>query len=228
MIELFKTEVEDRLGRGTYSVRLLQQFGQGDGYLDAAKVGELWRIASRHEVLFSDFTAGKIEPFLQILFDPSSIWLEIFREGSGPVGVAYLNHIIPRFDALGHFAVWDGVASGREEIFWLIAEWMFSNFELRRISCEIPPYQSGVIRFTKRLGFKQEGVKREAVVHRGRWFPLLLFGMTLEDWLTATGERNGKHTVRRGEEHHPDRDSGRNDAASEAVPELDEAERRRD
>jgi RimJ/RimL family protein N-acetyltransferase len=181
--EIFAVQCSDRSGDHMYSVRLLHEFGVGDGYFNPRKVSELWSIARQNEVLFSDYTAGKVEPFLAILMNPASVWLEIFRiTDDKPVGVAYISNVIPKFDAKGHFAVWDRIAGGREEIFWRIMEWMFEQYNLRRISAEAPVYQSGVIRFTKKLGFKAEGTKKDGVLHKGKWMPLILFGITVEDF----------------------------------------------
>ena len=189
--EITVVQCEDRSGKHLYSVRLLHEFGKSDGYMTPKKVSELWESARQHDVLFSDYTEGKVEPFLSVLMNPSSVWLEIFREtDSKPVGAAYISNVIPRFDAKGHFAVWDKIAGGREEIFFSIMDWMFLRFGLRRISVEVPAYQSGVIRFSKRLGFKEEGTKRDGVLHKGVWMPLKLFGITVEDF-----ERDKKKKV---------------------------------
>lgn len=182
-LEIYRSQVEDKLGEAEYSVRLLHEFGNRTEYLTPQKISDLWRESSKHEVLFSDYTAGKVEPFLSMFFNPGSIWMEIFREETEtPVGVAYITGVIPKFDAKGHFAFWDSVAKGREPLIWGIMEWLFDRFELNRISAETPPYQSGVIRFIKRLGFQEEGTRRGAVIHKGRWMPLVEFGILREEF----------------------------------------------
>jgi RimJ/RimL family protein N-acetyltransferase len=192
MHEIEQVTCKDRSGIGVYSIRLLHELGHSDEYFSPSKIQEIWLLASQHNVLFSDFTKGRIEPFLATIMNPVSIWLEIFKlseEGGNPVGVAYITNVIPNFDAKGHFAFWDRVAGGREMIIWTIMNWMFSKYNFHRISTEAPIYQHGTLRFIKNLGFVEEGVRREAVLHQGKWFPLIQFGMTrseLEQILTTS------------------------------------------
>jgi RimJ/RimL family protein N-acetyltransferase len=182
MIELLRTPVSDRSGDYEMSVRLLQKFGELTPYLDRKKIAQLWKLSSQHEVLFSDHTDGKVEPFLDTLFHPRSIWYEFFRlDTEEPVGVAYVSRVIPFFDADAHIAFWDGIASGRQPVVWEALLGLFDEFRLRRVSAAIPIYQTGTIRFVKKLGFQEEGQKREAVVRNEEWFPQVLFGITREE-----------------------------------------------
>lgn len=168
----------------SYAVRLLHEFGSRTGSLTPQKVADLWAKIRKHEVLFSDQTMGQAEPFLAILFNPASVWLEIVRVSDEEViGVIYISSVIPNFDAKGHFVVFDGVASKRRKIFWDVMNWMFVRYNLHRISAEAPPYQGGVLRFVKRhLCMKQEGERREAVVYKNRWWPLIEFGILRQEF----------------------------------------------
>lgn len=170
--EEFSIELED----GEYMIRLLHEFGRNPGFLTREKIRDLWIQYSKHEVLFSDHTAGKVEPFLDYLADTGSVWWEIEKEGT-PIGLAMLDRVRPGFDAYGHFAVWDSRASDRIPIFRELIALAFERYELERISAEVPAYQAGVLRFVRRLGFFQEGEKRRAVLYKGKWFPFVLFGV---------------------------------------------------
>jgi RimJ/RimL family protein N-acetyltransferase len=59
--------------------------------------------------------------------------------------------------------------------------WAINRYNLRRLSVNVPPYQSGTIRFIRRLGFKLEGEKRCGIIHKGTWFPLLMYGILREE-----------------------------------------------
>lgn len=163
----------------SYVVRLLQEFGKGTSNLTPQKVADMWAQVRQHQVLFSDHTAGQAEPFLAILFNPASVWMEIVRLSDDElVGVIYISSVIPNFDAKGHFAIFDSQASKRKRIFWEVMAWMFDRYNLNRISAEAPPYQGGVLRFVERhLGMKREGERREAVLYKGRWWSLIEFGI---------------------------------------------------
>lgn len=191
IIELLRLPVSDRSGDYEMSVRLLQQFGELTSYLDRRKIAELWKLSAQHEVLFSDHTDGKIEPFLDTLFHPRAVWYEFFRlDEEVPVGVAYVSRVIPFFDADAHIAFWDGIASGRQPVVWASLQGLFDEFRLRRVSAAIPVYQSGTIRFVKKLGFREEGEKREAVVRNGEWFSQALFGITRDELEEAISNPN--------------------------------------
>jgi RimJ/RimL family protein N-acetyltransferase len=110
------------------------------------------------------------------------------------VGVIYISSVIPNFDAKGHFVVFDSVASKRKKLFWEIMKWMFDRYNLHRISAEAPPYQGGVLRFIrKHLHMTEEGKRREAVLFRGEWWPLIEFGITrgeMDELLAKDGDRS--------------------------------------
>jgi RimJ/RimL family protein N-acetyltransferase len=177
--EILRIKCDDgRTGEHEYSVRILHEFGKG--FLTPAKISQIWRRIKDYPVLFSDYTQGSAEAFLAVLFNPSSVWLEIIRLGDEDelIGVVYISRVIPRYDAMGHFAVWDGIASGRQKIFHYIMGWIFEKYELHRLSAEVPVYQKGVCRFAERhLAMKREGVRREGILHKGEWRDMLQFGL---------------------------------------------------
>jgi len=164
---------------GWFEARLLQEFGISNEYLSPEKIAELWKEFSKHDVLFTDYTEGKFEPFLLNLMNPRAIWVEIFNvEEQKPVGVMMMTNIILGFDCEGHFAVWDSKARGKEGICLKMMEFCFNRYNLHRMTAKIVPYMKGTIRFAKRLGFIEEGEMREAVVRSGEWFSLKMFGIT--------------------------------------------------
>lgn len=174
MTELLRLQIEDK----TYSVRLLQRFGQIDPYLTPQKIQELWIEFSKHDSLFTDYTQGKVEPFLDVLFDSRSIIAEVFNvTDDTPYGSLLLNRVIPGFDALAHFTVWDSKASGKELLFKYMMHLWMQEFNLHRMSAEIPGHMTGVIRFAKRLGFVEEGVRREGNLNKGAWMDMTMFGI---------------------------------------------------
>jgi len=209
--EIMQVKCKDRTGDHKYSIRMLQEFGKNWGYLTNDKIAQLWAEVRKFDVLFSDYTRGKAEPFLDALFNPGSVWLEIFRlTDQRPIGAAYITNVIPHYDAKGHFTLWDKVGSGREPIFWDIMAWLMVRYDLHRITVEIPPYQSGVIRFTKKMGFRPEGEKREAVLHKGKWMPLLIFGLLRSELEEIIYER---YAAGEGSIRNPDRDQERGGSA---------------
>lgn len=172
--EYLRVELEGKI----YSVRLLQRFGKIEPYLTPQKIQELWIEFSKHDSLFTDYTQGKVEPFLDVLFDSRAIIAEVYNvTDETPYGSLMLNRVILGFDAMAHFTVWDSKASGKELLFLLMMkEWM-TEFNLHRLSAEIPGHMTGVMRFAKRLGFVEEGIRREGNLSKGAWMDMTMFGI---------------------------------------------------
>ena len=161
-----------------YSIRMLHEFGERTEYMTADKIGELWNEFKKHEVLFTDEIKGDPEAFIDIMLNPRSVWLEVFSiEQNKPIGVISLNKVIPGFDAEGHFVFWDGKGRGREGLSLRVGRWLFERYNLHRVTTMIPLNQKGTIRFTERLGFRKEGVKREGTLRHGKWIDLIIFGL---------------------------------------------------
>lgn len=166
------------LAYGDYSIRLLHRFGEKTDYMDTKKIAELWNEFKQHDVLFSDEVKGNLEAFLDIMFDVGSIWFEVYSMLlEKPLGVFTFSRVVPGFDALAHFAFWDGKARGREVICLLTANLIFHKYDLHRISADIPVNQKGVIRFAERIGFVEEGVLREGTIRNGEWYDFKRFGL---------------------------------------------------
>lgn len=178
MSELLRMGLEEKGEHKEYSVRLLQKFGAPDPYLTPEKIQELWIEYSRHDTLFSDYTQGKVGPFLDILFDNRAIVAEIYSiTDEKPVGSLMMNRVIPRFDALCHFTLWDSGGRARQPIFLEMMRVWMAEFELRRLSVEVTGFSKGVIRMVERLGFVHEGTRREGSIHKEAWVDLEMYGI---------------------------------------------------
>lgn len=173
---------EDRGGEDIYQANLLREFDKNLA-LDSFKIRDLWAEFRKHDVLFSDYTAGQLLPFVAVLLDPRGVWLEVVRktEPERPVGVAYITAVKPGHEADAHFAFWDSRGRGREPLVLFLAEWVMDRYHLHRLNAAVPAYQHGVLRFTERLGFRREGAKREAVLYKGSRGPLILFGILRDE-----------------------------------------------
>ena len=185
MSELIRMGFDEKGERIEYSVRLLQKLGKAEAYLTPQKIQELWISYSRHDTLFSDYTQGKVEPFLDVLFASNAIVAEIYNVSfEMPIGSMMLNRIIENFDGLGHFTLWDSRARGKEPLFLEMMRMWMAEFRLRRISAEVVGSSKGVIRMIERLGFQHEGTRREGSIHKGSWVDLEMYGI-LESELQA-------------------------------------------
>ena len=161
-----------------YSIRLLQKFGKFDPYLTPKRIQELWIETSRHDTLFSDYTRGQVEPFLDVMLASNAVVAEIFNlDDEVPVGSMMLNRVIEGFDALGHFTIWSGKARGKEPLFLEMMRMWMAEFRLHRMSVEVTGHSKGLIRMIERLGFQHEGTRREGSIHKGTWIDLEMYGI---------------------------------------------------
>lgn len=178
MTEILRMGLDGSNGREEYSIRLLQRFGALDPYVTPSKIQEIWLEYSRHDVLFSDYTAGSVEPFLDMLFDARAIMAEIYRlDTEVSAGLLMMTRVIPRFDALAHFNLWDSNVRGKEVIFWRMMQLWMDEFKLHRLTVETPVFMRGLLRMIERLGFKREGTRREGTIHKGKWMDLEMAGI---------------------------------------------------
>ena len=170
--------LDEKGERKEFSIRLLQKFGKVDPYLTPQKIQELWIEYNQHDTLFSDYTMGKVEPFLDILFAPNAIIAEIYSiDDEMPLGSMMLNRVLVDFDALAHFTLWNGRARGKEPLFLEMMRMWMGEFRLRRMSTEVTGLSKGVIRMIERLGFQHEGTRREASIHKGAWVDMEMYGI---------------------------------------------------
>lgn len=177
-VEVLKKAYTDRKGAHIFSVRLLHEFGKGNGYLNPSKIRDLWLAFRENPVIFTDEVEGDFERFLEVITNTNSVWFEIFDELSEQcVGVYCLTDIFPGYEATGHFGFWDRVASGRERLTWQMMNLVFQTYDLNRMTAEIPAYQTGTIRTAEKLGFRREGLKRGAVKRNGEWKDLVILGI---------------------------------------------------
>ena len=120
------------------------------------------------------------------------MWFEVTKDET-PVGILYMHRVIPHFDGVAHFAYWDKVGRGREPLMLDTLRYMMEQYDLRRVSVEVPAYQQGTIRIIKRLGFQEEGIRREGVIYKGEWVDQILFGILRADIITTEVEVGPDH-----------------------------------
>ncbi len=140
------------------------------------KVGLLWRKFSEHRSLFSDLTRGDFDNYVRLLLRPYTYYLEVY-EGDELKGITSFEGLQAGVDASMHAMMFDRKPAEKLPVYQAIIKHMFAEFPLNRITATPPDIYFGTIRLLKKLGFKQEGVKREAVLLGGRWVNLVNMGI---------------------------------------------------
>lgn len=186
----------DRSGEEYYVVKLLYQLGvPGPQFREEPqtflrKIGEVYVTASKFDILFSDYSKGDPELFVRQFLNPRGAWFSVEKQSTGEeVGVLYLTELNPYWDAFAHISFWDSILPGREPVIWDTAQWVMETYALPRLSAEVPTYQKHFNRFVRKLGFREEGLKRQAGLREGKRVDHYLYGMLANELKEV---RNGK------------------------------------
>lgn len=74
-----------------------------------------------------------------------------------------------------------GKGYGREALNWII-DWGFRHANLHRVNISTISYNERAISLYKKLGFKEEGRRREYVLFDRKWYDLVDLGMLEQEW----------------------------------------------
>ncbi|KAF2490588.1 acyl-CoA N-acyltransferase [Lophium mytilinum] len=78
-------------------------------------------------------------------------------------------------------AAYQGKGYGSEAIRWAL-KWGFQTAGLHSIGIEAFGFNEGAVRLYARLGFKEEGRRRECLWYEGEWWDEVQFGMLDREW----------------------------------------------
>ena len=130
---------------------------------DEETIKWLWVKVKPFDLLFSDHDMKDPETFLQLFLSPTTItfWIE---DG----GFVMVKNLYKGQKAEFHACFWDKHLSSRQDLLRQFVGWLFLEFELERLETYVATYARAVYRFlTKRLGFHEEGIMRQAWRHKG-------------------------------------------------------------
>lgn len=144
------------------------------------KLQAVWGLLQHYPTLFSDLTKGDYENFVASMTDPYTLILEV-REGDVPVGYFKITDLIQEVDCNVHVVFFDRKPAEKVQLGKLVSKWLFDSFSLRRLTAEIPDIYVHTLKFAERIGFKREGVKRNAVCMKGQWRDIIILGLLREE-----------------------------------------------
>lgn len=147
--------------------------------LDWEKVEQLWNELQPYKTLFSDLTRGDFENFVKVLTNPNTLWFEVWEEKI--IGLVWLADIEQVVDATAHMVFFDRQPMEKVPVCRALIRWVFARYPLHRVSVTPPELYHATHRLVERIGFKREGVKREAVLIGGKWNDMRLYGLTRSD-----------------------------------------------
>lgn len=151
--------------------------------LNLEKAKWLWDEMNKYRTLWNDFTRGDFESWYKTLVSADTFWLEVWKDDK-LVGVVYWVGLSQIVDVQVHAMFFDRDLAGKVEICQRIAWWFFLKFpECHRMTATIPHIYFGTVRLLKRMGFKHEGRKKEALLMNGNWVDQMIFGLLASEVL---------------------------------------------
>lgn len=148
------------------------------------RLRELWELLKPFDTLFGDFVNGDFEHFVRmfVMQDsngvpvPTGLFWDI-----DDVGMFSLTEIKPLDSGLAHFLFWDQKFKGREELCRGMIRYAFETYKFHRVRTEVGLFAPHTLNAVKRIGFVQEGRKRQAVMYKGDWFDVNTYSILKED-----------------------------------------------
>ncbi|KAF2721194.1 acyl-CoA N-acyltransferase [Polychaeton citri CBS 116435] len=83
---------------------------------------------------------------------------------------------------------YQGQGYGSEAIKWAL-RWAFKRAGMHKVEIGAFSYNEGAVRLYDRLGFKEEGRKRQQLWHDGQWHDIVESGMLEDEWRELYGEQ---------------------------------------
>lgn len=149
--------------------------------LDKAKW--LWEEMNKYRTLWNDFTRNDFESWYAGLTAADSYWVEVWKDDQ-IVGIVKWTGMAAIVDVQVHAMFFDRDLAGKVEICQRIAWWFFLTFpECHRMTATIPSIFHATVRLLKRMGFKEEGRKRESLLMYGNRVDEMIFGLLASEVL---------------------------------------------
>ena len=60
--------------------------------------------------------------------------------------------------------------------------YVFNNFEIEKLNCEVLEINPSVIKLHKKFGFTEEGIRRKNIIKEGKRINVYLLGILKEEW----------------------------------------------
>lgn len=162
---------------------LLEPYEVFEMHFTLEKAKWLWTEMNKYRTLWNDFTRGDFDSWFAILTAKDAYWLEVTKDGE-TVGVVYWTDMIQIVDVQVHCMFFDRNLANKVEVCQRIAAWFFITFpECHRMTATIPAIFHATSRLLKRVGFKEEGRKRQSLLMHGNRVDQMIFGLLASEVL---------------------------------------------
>lgn len=169
---------EQLFGNANNPVVVSGKYSAVELVLTQEKVTWLWNQFNQYRTLFSDFTRGDLDNFINVLILPRSYWLEIRDDATGKsIGIIYLTDITSPTESICHVVFFDRNLSEKVPLCKDLMRYVFHKFGFHRLTAIVPDIYHATIRLAEKVGFKREGLVREALLIGNQWRDEIHFGI---------------------------------------------------
>lgn len=167
--------------------RVLVRSGKWKAYeleLTLDKLNWLWREMRQYRSLFNDLTRGDWNNFCAVMLSPDSFWLEVVDPTEEVVGLIYWTNLSQVIDAEAHVVFFDRKPAEKVELCKEAAKYFFlHNAQCHRMTATLPVIYHASIRLARKIGFRQEGVKRKSQLMGNQYVDEVIFGLLVSEIL---------------------------------------------
>lgn len=141
------------------------------------KAEALWEVVSKFKTLFSDLSLNSFETFVYAITDTDSVWYEIC-EGDKLSALIFLQGMSKLVDIEVHILSLDRMPAEKAPAVKHLIRYVFANYPmLHRMTTQPLTIYYAAIRLAKKVGFVEEGTKREATLVNGKWADQAILGL---------------------------------------------------
>lgn len=141
------------------------------------KAEALWEVVRRFKTLFSDMSLNTYETFVEAITNTDSVWYEIC-EGERLSALIFLQGMSKLVDIEVHIIALDRMPAEKADAVRQLIRYVFKNYPLlHRMTTQPLTIYYAAIRLAKKVGFVDEGVKREAALIHGKWADQAILGL---------------------------------------------------
>lgn len=173
---------EEKHGKVMRSVRFMPL------HLDNIK--KFWEKSRQYPTLFGEEISGDYKKFVNMIVREGPHGIEVnglFWVVDDFVGMFYMTDIEPGLDALVHYSFFDGRQKGRLDLCQAMIRYVFEKYQFHRLSIELPLFVNVRTReFVDKIGFHQEGRKREKAFFNNQYFDVACYGLLRKDVLNGS------------------------------------------
>ena len=124
---------------------------------------DLWDRLKVYDALWPDETRGDVVKWVEFALAPSTLFLE---ETNGRA-MYILSDVKEGLSANVHAVFFDHNLRSRVDLVKRLVTWAMFEFDLYRLQARIPAFARALRRFLFKIGFRQEGIIRDAFWFKG-------------------------------------------------------------